>query len=254
MATAQTDNEDQSLTDFGASNIPKAEKNARVREVFSSVASKYDVMNDLMSLGVHRLWKRHFVRLMQPRLDQHLLDVAGGTGDIARLFLKNGGGQVTLCDLTPEMLEEGRARSLDQGFHQDMQWVCGRAEALPFAERTFHAYSISFGLRNVADRERALHEAYRVLRPGGHFYCLEFSPQVLPVLQRLYDVYSDNLLPRLGEWIAGDAESYIYLVESIRRFRDPVALAKDLEQVGFQRVSHTPLSAGIVSVHQGFKV
>ena len=239
--------------DFGNQDIPKPDKSAKVRGVFRSVASKYDLMNDLMSLGIHRLWKQHFIGLMQPRPHQHLLDVAGGTGDIARLFLARGGGAVILCDLTPEMLEEGRKRLLDQGYSQNLDWVCGAAESLPFADRQYHAYSISFGLRNVTDRMAALSEAYRVVRPGGKFFCLEFSPQVLPALQKTYDAYSDVVLPKLGQWIVGDADSYHYLVESIRRFRDPSGLCDDLSAVGFARVSALPLSGGIVYIHQGFK-
>ncbi len=239
--------------DFGFEDIPKAEKAEKVRGVFSSVASNYDLMNDLMSLGVHRLWKQHLMTMMQPKPHQHLIDVAGGTGDIARLFMAGGGGAVTLCDLTPAMLEEGRRRLLDCGYGENLQWVCGAAESLPFADRGYHTYSISFGLRNVTERLEALSEAYRVLRPGGKFFCLEFSPQVLPALQKMYDVYSDALLPKLGQWIAGDADSYRYLVESIRRFRDPSGLCDDLVSVGFSRVKMTALSGGIVYIHQGFK-
>ena len=239
--------------DFGLEDIPKPEKAAKVRSVFSSVARKYDLMNDLMSFGVHRLWKQRFISLMHPQPHQHLIDVAGGTGDIARLFLARGGGAVTLCDLTPEMLEEGRRRLFDQGYAEHLHWVCGAAEALPFADCGYHVYSISFGLRNVTERLEALSEAYRVLRPGGKFFCLEFSPQVLPALQKMYDLYSDALLPKLGQWVVGDADSYRYLIESIRRFRDPQGLCDDLESVGFSRVQMTALSGGIVYIHQGFK-
>ena len=239
--------------DFGNQDIPKLEKAGRVRGVFRSVAGNYDLMNDLMSLGIHRLWKRHFISLMQPQPHQHLIDVAGGTGDIARLFLARGGGAVTLCDLTPEMLEEGRRRLLNRGYGENLHWVCGNAEALPFQDCQYHTYSISFGLRNVTDRMAALSEAHRVLLPGGKFFCLEFSPQVLPALQKMYDLYSDALLPRLGQWIVGDADSYRYLIESIRRFRDPDGLCRDLESLGFARVQTHSLSGGIVRIHQGFK-
>ncbi|NQY81535.1 MAG: class I SAM-dependent methyltransferase [Alphaproteobacteria bacterium] len=253
MSSGAVVEETEELVDFGYADVPKHEKIDRVRGVFSSIAGKYDLMNDLMSFGVHRLWKRRLIGVMQPQPTQHLIDVAGGTGDIAKLFLACGGGRATLCDLTPAMLEAGRARLLDTGYSDRLQWVCAKAEAIPFSDRKFHTYSISFGLRNVTDRLQALAEAYRVLRPGGRYFCLEFSPKILPALQRLYDIYSDALLPRLGQWVAGDAESYRYLVESIRRFRDSEGLCDDLAGVGFARVRTIALSGGIVRIHQGFK-
>ena len=244
---------EETLVDFGHADLPPHEKTDRVRGVFTSVAARYDLMNDLMSLGVHRLWKRRLIGMMRPQSRQHLLDVAGGTGDIARRFLHAGGGAVTVCDLTPAMLEEGRKRLLDAGLCSNLDWVVGRAEDLPFEDVRFDCYTISFGLRNVSDRMAALREAFRVLRPGGHFLCLEFSPEMqLPALQKLYDRYS-RLLPRLGGLVADDEASYRYLVESIQRFRHPDDLVEDLCAVGFDRVTATPLSGGIVVIHRGFK-
>ena len=252
LSPFSTTDAESDFVDFGKQDVPRAQKPAMVRDIFTSVAGNYDLMNDLMSLGVHRLWKQHLIACIAPQARHHLLDVAGGTGDITQLFMRAGGGAATLVDLTPEMLKVAEQRLCDQGiFSVDL--VTAQAEALPFAAHQFDVYTISFGLRNVADRMTALSEAFRVLKPGGKYYCLEFSPQVLPALQQAYDRYCDTLLPRLGQWVAGDAESYRYLAESIRRFRHPALLGDDLTSVGFQCVCYQPLSGGIVYIHQGLK-
>ena len=210
--------------------MPEAAKAPLVRAVFDSVAGRYDLMNDLMSAGIHRWWKAEMVRRLNPRPGQRLIDVAGGTGDIARRALPRlapsgagsaAGGGVVVCDANRQMLEIGRALALDDGILAGIEWLCGDAEALPFADRSFDLYTIAFGLRNVTRIERALAEARRVLKPGGRFLCLEFTPAVAPLLQPLYDFYSFQVLPLLGQIVTGNRDAYTYLVESIRRF--PVA-------------------------------
>ena len=245
---------------FGYEAVGADEKTGRVRGVFSSVAGNYDLMNDLMSLGIHRLWKRVLLRTIAPRAGEQILDVAGGTGDIALSIVKRtqGAARVTVCDLTPAMLDAGRARALDAGLWSQggdaITWVEGDAAALPFADRTFDAYTISFGLRNVARIDDALQEAARVLKPGGRFTCLEFAPVEAAGLKPLYDLYSFTVLPWLGEKIAGDRASYQYLAESIRQFPPPDALARRLERAGFAAVRHTPLTGGIAVLHEGIRV
>ena len=222
---------------FGYEAVGAGEKTGRVRGVFSSVAGKYDLMNDLMSLGIHRLWKRVLLRAIAPVAGEQILDVAGGTGDIALSILKRtqGKARVTVCDLTPAMLTAGRARALDTGWRNAIEWVEGDAADLPFADRSFDAYNISFGLRNVARIDDALREAARVLKPGGRFTCLEFAPVEAKGLKEIYDLYSFTVLPWLGEKIAGDRASYQYLAESIRQFPAPDALAVRLERAGLRR-------------------
>jgi demethylmenaquinone methyltransferase/2-methoxy-6-polyprenyl-1,4-benzoquinol methylase len=246
-------------TSFGFRAVHAAEKRQLVRGVFSSVASRYDLMNDLMSAGVHRLWKSAFVTRANPQPGETYIDIAGGTGDIAaslaaradnRPYTDNKpAASVVLCDINADMLEAARGRASDR-----IARVCGDAERLPFPDRVADAATIAFGLRNVADMAAALREARRVLKVGGRFLCLEFSHPATAGLQRLYDAYSFTVIPRLGRWVAGDADSYRYLVESIRRFPTQDALAKRFEEAGFRRVRYENLSGGIVAIHSGWKV
>lgn len=237
---------------FGYTRVA-GDKTARVKDVFASVAGSYDLMNDLMSLGVHRLWKRTFVKAIDVQPGERCLDVAGGTGDIA-FALHKAGGQVTVCDINPEMLKVGKARAIDRGLMNKLDWVEGNAECLPFKARTFDVYTIAFGLRNVAHIDDALHDAARVLKPGGRFYCLEFAPVTTPGLKEAYDIYSFTVLPWLGAQIANDRASYQYLAESIRQMPAPEALAKRLEKAGFAAVTHRALSGGIAVIHSGIRV
>lgn len=246
-------------THFGFKTVSMADKRRLVRGVFDSVASRYDLMNDLMSGGIHRLWKDAMISWLAPRPGQHLLDVAGGTGDIAFRFLERAGGpehgtRVTVCDLTPAMLAHGRDRAIDRGIVSGIDWISGNAECLPFADKCVDAYTIAFGIRNVADIPAALREAYRVLRPGGRFLCLEFSHVTVPALAKLYDVYSFSVLPRLGKIVAGDADSYQYLVESIRRFPDQQRFAAMIAEAGFANVKVRNLSGGIAALHSGWRL
>ena len=242
-------------THFGDRTVPEAEKAGLVAGVFSSVAGRYDLMNDLMSAGVHRLWKDALVDWLAPRPGMRLLDVAGGTGDIAVRVLRRvqGRAEVTVCDMTGAMLEEGRRRAAADGL-AGIDWVQGDAERLPFAERRFDACTIAFGIRNVTRIEAALSEAYRVLRPGGRFLCLEFSRVSVPALQWLYDRYSFNVIPPLGQAVTGDRESYQYLVESIRRFPDQERFAAMIRAAGFARVAWRDLSFGVAALHSGWRL
>jgi len=239
---------------FGVRDVEAGDKAALVRGVFDTVAGRYDLMNDLMSGGVHRVWKASLIDQLKPRAGMRLLDVAGGTGDIAMRYRDAGGGPVTVLDVNEQMLSVGRDRALDQGVTAGMRWVVGDAEALPFADRTIDAYTIAFGLRNVTDMDRALGEARRVLKPGGCFLCLEFSRVVLPLLSGLYDRYSFSVVPALGAWITGDADAYRYLVESIRRFPDQAALADRMRAAGLERVRVRNLSGGVVAIHAAWRV
>jgi demethylmenaquinone methyltransferase/2-methoxy-6-polyprenyl-1,4-benzoquinol methylase len=238
---------------FGARDVAAPEKSGLVRDVFTSVAGRYDLMNDLMSAGIHRLWKDRMVQALNPRPGQTILDVAGGTGDIAlRIHDRtNGAAKVVVCDLTEAMLRVGRDRATDRGLFEGLTWVCGDAQALPLKPRCVDGYTIAFGLRNVTRIEDALAEAYRALRPGGTFLCLEFSEVVVPVLNDLYEMYSFNVLPRLGEWVAKDRDSYQYLVESIRRFPPQAELAAMMRAAGFARVTYRNFSGGIAALHIG---
>lgn len=238
------------MIDFGYKDVAPEEKTRLVNRVFSSVAGRYDLMNDLMSLGVHRLWKRHFVTTCQIRPGERLLDLAGGTGDIARLARENG-AEVVVADINREMLSVGRSRADDDGLVQGIDWLQVNAEALPFADRQFDHVTITFGLRNVTHRDQALAEMYRVLKPGGRVHIMEFSKVGLPALARVYDTWSFQVLPRLGQRIAGDAESYQYLAESIRRFPDQQTLADMLIEAGFEQVDWHNLSGGICAIHRG---
>jgi len=240
--------------DFGFRTVEAAEKQHLVRDVFDSVASRYDLMNDLMSGGMHRLWKREFIRMLRPTPAKTLLDVAGGTGDISFLFRKKGGGDAIVCDINAEMLAVGRDRAIDQAIVDGVTWVCGDAERLPLPDRSVDAVTIAFGLRNVTDKLAALKDMRRVLRPGGKFQCLEFSTVSLPLLGALYDKYSFNILPRIGGFVTKDRESYQYLVESIRQFPPQAELAGMMEQAGFERVSWRDMSGGIVAIHAGWRI
>ena len=240
--------------DFGFRTVEAAEKQRLVRGVFDSVASRYDVMNDLMSGGMHRLWKREFIRLLRPAPAMTLLDVAGGTGDIAFLFRKKGGGEAVVCDINAEMVAVGRDRAIDHAIVDGVTWVCGDAERLPLPDRSVDAVTIAFGLRNVTDKLAALKDMRRVLRPGGKFQCLEFSTVSLPILGAIYDRYSFNILPRIGEIVTKDRESYQYLVESIRQFPPQAELAGMMEQAGFERVTWRDMSGGIVAIHAGWRI
>ena len=241
---------------FGFERVDPTGKATRVKAVFDSVASRYDLMNDLMSLGVHRLWKNAAVDWLGPRPGIRLLDLAAGTGDIADRVLDRvgGAGRVVSSDINMPMLVHGRDRALDKGWFGKLDFVCADAMALPFADESFDAVTIAFGIRNVTHVDRALAEAYRVLVPGGRFLCLEFSKVVLPVLDRLYDSYSFTILPNLGRLVAGDAESYRYLAESIRRFPDQAAFAALIEAAGFEQVRYRNLSAGIAAIHSGWRL
>ena len=236
-------------THFGFRDVSAGEKAGLVGDVFRRVARRYDLMNDLMSLGIHRLWKAEMVDWLRPRPGWRVVDVAGGTGDIARAVLDAGVAGVTVVDLTPAMLAEGRARTVDGGRLSGIEWVAGNAEALPLPDRTFDAYTVAFGLRNVTHLDRALAEARRVLKPGGRFLALEFAPRAAAGLNDLYDLYSFSVLPWLGEKVAADREAYVYLAESIRRFPDPEALARMIRAAGFGGHRHRSLSCGIAQLH-----
>ena len=245
----------EATTHFGFRDVPEAEKAGLVRGVFSSVAARYDLMNDLMSGGVHRLWKDAVIDWMAPRPGMRLLDVAGGTGDVAFRFLDRvkGDGEVTVLDLTADMLEEGRRRAEDQG-REGLSWVCGDAMQLPFPDRSFDAYTIAFGIRNVTRPEAALAEAHRVLRPGGRLLVLKFSRVTDGMLQRLYDAYSFNVIPALGGAVTGDRDSYQYLVESIRKFPHQERFAEMIESAGFSRVTWRNLTMGVAAIHSGWRL
>ncbi|WP_130470191.1 bifunctional demethylmenaquinone methyltransferase/2-methoxy-6-polyprenyl-1,4-benzoquinol methylase UbiE [Candidatus Magnetaquicoccus inordinatus] len=244
------------MTHFGFSEVPFAEKVVKVKEVFDSVAGNYDLMNDLMSLGIHRLWKQFAIRRLRVRPGQHFLDVAGGTGDLARLLHEQlaGTGRVVIYDINANMLERGRQRLVDEGRIQGLYWTQGNAEELPFPDNSFHGVTIGFGIRNVTQMEAAFREMVRVLRPGGQLLCLEFSRLAIPFLEPLYDAYSFKILPELGHWIAKDRDAYQYLAESIRRFPAQEEVAKLLTECGLYGVRYHNLSAGIAAVHVGRKV
>ena len=247
--------DDRTTTHFGYAEVPESEKAGMVHGVFSRVAQRYDLMNDLMSGGLHRLWKDAMMDWLAPRRGQRLIDVAGGTGDIAFRFLRRAEGATALvCDLTEGMLEEGRRRAEAETLAERIEWVVGDAMALPFPDASFDVHTISFGIRNVTRPETALAEAYRVLRPGGRLMVLEFSQLPNPMLQRAYDVYSFNVIPRMGEAVAKDRESYQYLVESIRRFPDQETFAAMIRDAGFGQVRYRNLSMGIAALHSGWKL
>ncbi len=245
----------ETTTHFGYEEIPETDKAGRVQGVFTSVASKYDIMNDVMSAGIHRLWKDAMMDWLAPRPGQKLLDVAGGTGDIAFRFLKRAGsGHATVLDLTGPMLEEGRKRAEAEHLDAQLDWVVGDAMALPFEANTFDTYTISFGIRNVTRPQEALNEAFRVLKPGGRLMVLEFSQLPVDGLQKLYDLYSFNVIPTMGRVITGDGDSYQYLVESIRKFPDQDTFLDMVKAAGFENAKYRNLSMGIACLHSGWKL
>ncbi len=245
--------ESPETTHFGFRTVDLDEKASLVRDVFESVATRYDLMNDLMSWGIHRLWKRLFIDWLRPHAGMRLLDVGGGTGDIAFGFLQRGGGSVTVCDINSEMLAVGRRRAIDRGLLNGLVWTCGNAERLPVPDAGFDAYTTAFCLRNVTDIPAALREAHRAVKPGGRFMCLEFSEVVLPLLDRIYDTYSFRVLPAIGERVAGNREAYQYLAESIRRFPSQDRFAAMIAEAGFSRVEYRNLSGGIAAMHSGWR-
>ncbi len=244
---------------FGFKPTAPETRTKLVREVFESVAPKYDIMNDIMSLGIHRVWKADFVRDVAPRPNEAILDLAGGTGDIAFLMEKARSRilpsqtNITICDINPAMLDVGKQRAIDKGLHGKFRWVEGNAESLPFDDNSFNAVTIAFGLRNVTHLSKALADILRVLKPGGRFYCLEFSHIPVPLLQKIYDKYSFGFLPWAGEKVAGDRAAYQYLAESIRAFPDQPSLVKLMQQAGYSGVRYRNLSLGIAAIHSGFK-
>lgn len=241
---------------FGFRPVDPDQRTALVRGVFGSVAGRYDLMNDLMSAGVHRLWKAHLVDMARPRPGIRLLDVAGGTGDIAFRFLERAGpgAEAVICDLSEQMVATGRDRAADRGLVSGLCHVVGNAEALPLPSRSVELFTIAFGLRNVTRIDAALAEAHRVLKPGGRFLCLEFSHVALPSLRRLYDAYSFGVIPLLGQIVARDRASYRYLVESIRKFPTQTDLAARMADAGFAQPTWRNLSGGIVAIHSGWRV
>ena len=238
-------------TDFGFRTVPAADKKPLVRAVFDSVAPRYDLMNDLMSLGVHRAWKRAFVAVLRPRPDLALLDLAGGTGDITFGWRAAGGGPAILSDINAAMLQVGRDRAAARGHAACVSFLVADAEALPLPDRSVDVVSIAFGLRNVTDKLAALREARRVLRPGGRFACLEFSRVQVAALAPVYDAWSFKVLPRLGQAVAGDRDSYRYLAESIRTFPDQAALQAMMQAAGLDQAGYRNLTGGIAAIHTG---
>jgi 2-methoxy-6-polyprenyl-1,4-benzoquinol methylase len=252
-------------THFGYQTVDESEKEERVAQVFHQVAEKYDLMNDFMSIGVHRLWKNHFIHVLQPSADTHLLDVAGGTGDIAFRFLdaarnaSNGSdlyeANVTVLDVNQSMLDVGKQRALNAGYLEtECRWVCANAESLPFEDNSFDAYTIAFGIRNCTHIDRVLAEAFRVLKPGGRFMCLEFSHVQNPVIGAAYHSFSFDVIPVIGQMVAGDRDSYQYLVESIRKFPAQAVFGQMIRDAGFKRVEWEDLTFGIAAIHSGWKL
>jgi demethylmenaquinone methyltransferase/2-methoxy-6-polyprenyl-1,4-benzoquinol methylase len=254
-------NDTSGRTDFGYRRVPEEKKAPLVRALFDTVAPRYDLMNDLMSAGIHRWWKSELVAWLKPRPGQLLLDVAGGTGDIALRALHRlvpqaagAGGGAVVCDTSEAMLAIGCARALDQGFLGGIEWLCADAERLPVADRSADLYTIGFGLRNVTRIEAALAEARRVLKPGGHFLCLEFTPEITPLLQPLYDLYSFQIVPLLGQIVTGDRDAYAYLVESIRRFPRQSELADMIARAGLEQVKFRNLTGGVAALHSAWRL
>lgn len=237
---------------FGYRDIDASEKQGMVRAVFSNVASRYDLMNDAMSAGAHRLWKDQFVRRVKPRKDEQILDMAGGTGDIAFRMARHG-ARITVSDINPEMLAVGVERAKKKGL-EGLIWSEQNAEHLSFGDRSFDAYTIAFGIRNVTHIDRALKEAHRVLKFGGRFYCLEFSTTTWPGFSDVYDVYSHRLVPKLGKLFANDEESYRYLIESIRRFPPMPEFERMIREAGFANTKVEPILGGLVAIHSGWKI
>ena len=247
-------NDSQQKASFGFKEVDADAKQGMVGAVFSSVAGNYDIMNDVMSAGMHRLWKDTFVREVHAGPGAAVLDLAGGTGDIAVRLKKRTGAKVTVCDINADMLSVGRARQFDRAESEGLRWVCGNAESLPVPDNSQDVITISFGLRNVTHIDKALADIHRALKPGGQFLCLEFSKVTVPMVAKVYDLYSFHLIPKFGELVAKDGASYQYLVESIRKFPSQVELKKRMEAVGFARASYRNLTMGVVAIHQGWKI
>ncbi|AGA88934.1 ubiquinone/menaquinone biosynthesis methyltransferase [Thioflavicoccus mobilis 8321] len=247
---------DDKITHFGYSQVPVQDKAARVRAVFDSVADRYDLMNDLMSLGIHRLWKRHAIELAGVRRGQRVLDLAAGTGDLTERFARIVGaeGEVISSDINAAMLSRGRERLTDLGLVGNLDYVLANAETLPFASDSFDCVTIAFGLRNVTHKQLAINEMFRVLRPGGRALILEFSHPTLQPLRRVYDLYSFTVLPNLGRVIVNDSESYRYLAESIRMHPDQETLRAMMEEGGFERCDYFNMTGGVVAIHRGYKL
>lgn len=243
-------------THFGFQEVDENKKESLVADVFSSVAGKYDVMNDVMSFGIHRIWKKIALNQTGLKKGQHALDVAGGTGDLTYTLSQQVGptGKVILSDINPDMLEQGRQRLIDRGIAGNVEFVEANAEDLPFDDNQFHAITIAFGLRNVTNHSKALSSMFRVLKPGGRLLVLEFSKPVVPGLNKAYDFYSFNVLPKIGKLIANDSKSYQYLAESIRMFPDQETLKSLMQKAGFERCTFHNMSGGIVALHKGFKL
>ena len=247
--------ESQNTTHFGFKTVDEAEKAGMVEGLFSSVASKYDIMNDAMSMGIHRIWKDAMMDWLAPRGALKLLDVAGGTGDVSFRFLKRAPqSHATVFDMTQGMLDAGRERAEAADMADSLDWICGDAMALPFADNSFDVYTISFGIRNVTRPQEALNEAYRVLRPGGRLMVLEFSQIPNPAMQWAYDQYSFNVIPKMGQVIANDADSYRYLVESIRKFPDQDTFLQMIQNAGFENAKYRNMTMGIAALHSGWKI
>lgn len=250
---------ESAMENFGFQKVNASEKEGLVRNVFNSVNNNYDIMNDLMSFGTHRIWKNIMVEWLAPRPSWKIIDVAGGTGDIALRILhhvKNSStsdGIINVCDINESMINNGRNKAINQGVLNEIKWTVGNAQNLPFSDMGFDAYTIAFGLRNVTNLQMALQEAYRVLKPGGRFMCLEFSKLTSPILDKFYDFYSFSILPNLGKVITGDKDAYKYLVESIRLFPDQSEVCNLMEQNGFKNIKYRNLSNGIVAIHSGWK-
>jgi demethylmenaquinone methyltransferase/2-methoxy-6-polyprenyl-1,4-benzoquinol methylase len=249
-------NNTDNTTHFGYKDVPTEEKQAMVADVFHSVAAKYDVMNDLMSFGVHRLWKRFTIDMSGVRPGNKVLDLAGGTGDLTKKFSKIVGpsGKVVLADINSSMLEVGRERLTNQGYVGNIEYVQANAQYLPFEDNTFDVITIAFGLRNVTDKDEALRSMFRVLKPGGRLLVLEFSQTNNPLLKKAYDLYSFTALPLMGKLVTNDSESYKYLAESIRMHPDQETLKGMMEEAGFNRVSYHNMTGGMVALHRGIKV
>jgi demethylmenaquinone methyltransferase / 2-methoxy-6-polyprenyl-1,4-benzoquinol methylase len=246
----------ENTTHFGFKRVAAEEKASLVRGVFDSVAEHYDIMNDLMSMGVHRIWKRIAVQLSNVRKGEQVLDLAGGTGDLTTLFEQRVGneGNIILADINSQMLRTGRNRLIDRGLAGNIQYTQVNAECLPFADNSFDCVCIAFGLRNVTDKDTALRSMYRVLKPGGRAIVLEFSHPIDPITEKVYDFYSFNLLPKIGKWVAKDEDSYRYLAESIRMHPKQDELKAMMETAGFERCEYFNMTQGIVAVHRGYKI
>lgn len=264
--TTRAEKETEAETHFGFTSVPEGSKKPKVAEVFHRVANNYDLMNDVMSAGTHRLWKSQFISMLKPQPGLKLLDMAGGTGDISfgvidAIRAHSGSTEqssVTVSDINPSMLRVGEERAKDRGYfavpNVDVEFVVADAEQLPFEDQSFDAYTIAFGLRNVTNIDLALREAHRVLKPGGRFMCLEFSKVENPLLATVYDAYSFNIIPTMGELVSSDRASYQYLVESIRRFPSQSDLVDKMKDAGFRCASYTNMTGGVVAVHSGFKI